>query len=178
MPLNLITDVFKAERENKEGKVPYGFLVIVIAVPIIVASILLCKDVLLTKESIGTLINVLAIFVGFLIAALVPYFEIAAAALDGVEKKPTDDFDVQNRRKLFKIIFPSIIFSIVMSLMGLIFLILLSLLFKKEFLYKEYFVMTVNWVAYFSIFSNFFNIINLTRRTSTLVIPILKDTID
>lgn len=179
MSLNIVADVYRAEKENKHGECPLGFVFAVILFPILTSGTLILFDLLLTAGTISTLINVLAIFVGFLIASLVPYFEIAAMALSQFKEVVQNNdvpWEIENRRKLFKIIFPSIILSIFSSLAGLAILIILTFLDGKTtegFIF--YLIKALNFSVYFFLLSNFMNIYNLVRRTSALVMPILED---
>lgn len=177
MSLNVFKDTFIAEKNNKHGKFPFSFIILTVFIPAAISYLLVKFNFILNAQSIATLINVLAIFIGFLIAALVPYFEIAANALGRIEKIEVD-WEVMNRRKLFKIIFPSIILSITCSLFSLIMLIFLSLIIEKQFENKAAVENLINVMIYFFLSSNFLNVFNLTRRTSALVLPVLEAQIE
>ena len=181
MPLKVIKDTFDAEKDNLHGKIPLRFIVLVILIPLTISYILVSKKILLNDKSISTLMNVLAIFIGFLIAALVPYFEIAASALGSIDRTPKDQaedipWQIENRRKLFRIIFPSIVQSIVVALLTLAFLIFLSLLTDDSGkVVENRWMMILNGVIYFLLSSSFFSVFNLVKRMSVLVIPIIKN---
>lgn len=183
--LKVLDDLWEHEKLNSRNRTPWAFLVNMILTPVLVTSVLMYFDVDIVSERANTLINAIAIFLGFLIASLIPFFEIAvdlfraksniSNSTPQVPKADEKEVDLdRDKNNLLKIILSCILAAIMVSLICLIALIIKSMmppLHPMPFLCSIYsfFYDLMNVLIFLSATSLVMIIFNIIKRTRAFI---------
>ncbi len=177
-----LVKLHQAETEEAKGY-PWGFYVWVVCIPIGIAFVCFCKYSTPTDGFRSNIIQILAIVTGLLISSLVPFYELAAnnVIADLTDKKLSAINSL--RIQLMVISYSVIIFSLMLSVFGIIFCLLtfVDYSFVDNIHVGNYYsalrakhVMNVIVVIFYSLLMvNLANLFNIIKYTGSLVRPVL-----
>lgn len=194
-----VQKLFKSEDEAAGDSLPYIYIFFVWFLPFS-CSLLASYHFNLDKQHLASLITITSIFIGFLMAALVPFFQLTTDfqfnsknTLEEMKKKLKDLPDclaeemsdkMLARVKLYRIIFVNLSSAILFSL-GLIFVDLVMLLFEpyklKLFSHNKLYVSwgsLLEFIIFFLTSLTITSLVNIVVKTSSLVDPEFKSICD
>jgi hypothetical protein len=123
---SILGQVWEGYRTSNNGKVPILDVTAYFGIPFIVATTL-CWSGISADKSIGTYLTCLAIFVGFLINMLIPFFSIIEKTDIKVQNQQSQNpIDASTRLKQYKILYIQVSFALVLALLTILILLTLN----------------------------------------------------
>lgn len=145
-------------------------ILIFFLIPLLVASLLIIKDKLLTQNSVNALITAYAIFTALLLNVIFIIYDIMGK-LKITNKDSTDDIaeevKYKNQKKLLEHLYSNSVYSLLISIIILIILILETLI--EVWNIKGYILCIFSGFTYLMIAHFLMNLLMITKRLSFLL---------